>query len=148
MNFKIEIWPLFCMDLQKKQDSNAHGSDWMLVICKHLNLNWHWDWKNYIFLTASGDIVWVTASTKLHELLINWSCDKCKTLYLPFCNTYGHQNWQSSSLPSVDSRSFWSIDQMRNAKHYICTPTLSMATKGGIVVDDDKWAGHCYITVT
>ena len=26
INLKIEIWSLFCMDLQKEQDSNVHGS--------------------------------------------------------------------------------------------------------------------------
>ena len=49
ISLKIEIWSLFCMDLQKKQDSNAHGSGWMLVICKRWTLNWHWDWIIYIF---------------------------------------------------------------------------------------------------
>ena len=86
------------MDLQKEQDSSAHGSGWMLVICKHWNWNWHWDWKYYIFLTKGSDTVWVTASTKLRDLLITWSRDRCKALYLPFRNTYGHRNWQSSNL--------------------------------------------------
>ena len=71
------------MDLQEEQDSNGHGSGRMLVICKHWNWNWHWDWKYFIFLTKGDDIVWVTASTKLCDLLITWSHDKCKTLYLP-----------------------------------------------------------------
>ena len=94
---KIEIWSLFCMDLQKEQESNVHVSGWMLVICKHWNWNWHWDRKYYIFLTKGGDIVCVTASTKLRKLLMKWSRDKCKALYLPFRNTYGHQNWQSGN---------------------------------------------------
>ena len=98
ISLKIEIWSLFCMDLQKKQDSNAHGSGWMLVICKHWTWNWHWDWKYYIFLTKGDDKVWVTASTKLPDLLITQSRDKCKTLHLPFRNTYGQQTWPSSNL--------------------------------------------------
>ena len=98
ISLKIEIWSLFCMDLQKKQDSNAHGSGWMLVICKHWTWNWHWDWKYYIFLTKGDDKVWVTASTKLLDLLITQSRDKCKTLHLPFRNTYGQQTWASSNL--------------------------------------------------
>ena len=53
---KIEIWSLFCMDLQKEQDWNVHDSGWMLVICKHLNWNWYWNWEYYISLTKGGDI--------------------------------------------------------------------------------------------
>ena len=49
-------------------------------------------WKYHIFLTKGGDIVWVTASTKLRDLLIMQSRDKCKVLYLHFRNTYGYQN--------------------------------------------------------
>ena len=95
---KIEIWSLFCMDLQKEQDWNVHDSGWMLVICKHLNWNWYWNWEYYISLTKGGDIVWVTESTKLRDLLITWLHDKCKALYLPFYNPYSHQNWQSGNL--------------------------------------------------
>ena len=49
-------------------------------------------------VTKGGDIVWVTESTKLHDLLITWSREKCKALYMPFRDTYGHQNWQSGNL--------------------------------------------------
>ena len=94
----IEIWSLSCMDLQKEQGSNAHSSGWMLVICKQWNWKWHWDWKYYIFHTKGGDLVWVTVSTKLRDLFIKWSCDKCKTLYLNFSNVYGHENLQNSNL--------------------------------------------------
>ena len=91
--YNLENWnPVFIFyEFTKGQDSHAHGSGWMLVICKHWNWNWHWDWKYYIFLTKGGDIFWLTASTKLGDLLITWSRDKCKALYLPFRNTYDHQ---------------------------------------------------------
>ena len=39
-----------------------------------------------------------TPPTKLCDLLIKWSPDKCKTLYLHFCNTYDHQTWLSGNL--------------------------------------------------
>ena len=45
-----------------------------------------------------GDLVWVTVSTKLRDLLVKWSRDKCKTLYLNFSNVYGHKNLQNSNL--------------------------------------------------
>ena len=39
-----------------------------------------------------------TPPTKLRDLLIKWSPDKCKTLYLHFCNTYDYQTWLSGNL--------------------------------------------------
>ena len=115
------------MDLQKEQDSNTHGSGWMLVICKHWNWNWHWNWKYYFFLTKGGDIVWVTASTKLRGLLITWSGDKVTDLYLVFHNTYGHQTCQSSNLRwgGVPSKSrdlliTWSRDKCKTLYLHFC----------------------------
>ena len=143
MNLKIEIWSLVCMDLQKEQETNAHGSGWMLVICKHWNWNWHWDWKYSIFLTKGGDIVWMTASIKLGDLLITWSRDKCKALYLLFRNTYGPQNWQSSNLwwGEPTFKVLWPFNHVviwQIQTVYICTSAISMATKLGRVV---TWGG-------
>ena len=70
--YKLENWNLV---------SNAHSLGWMFVTCKHWNWNWHGDWKYYIFPANRGDIVWVTASTKLRNLLITWSRNKCKALH-------------------------------------------------------------------
>ena len=121
------------MDLQKEQDSNTHGSGWMLVICKHWNWNWHWNWKYYFFLTKGGDIVWVTASTKLRDLLITWSGDKVTDLYLVFHNTYGHQTCQSSNLQwggYLQSHvTCWLRGHETNVKPYIFTFAIPMATK-------------------
>ena len=39
-----------------------------------------------------------TPHTKSRYLLIKWSRDKCKTLYLHFRNIYGPQTWQSGNL--------------------------------------------------
>ena len=127
------------MDLQKEQDSNTHGSGWIFIICKHWNWDWYWDWKYYIFLTKGGDIVWVTASTKLSDLLITWSRDKCKTLYLHFCNIYGHQIWQSGNLWLEGTHlqsyvTFWLCGQAQMKKTYIWTSTIPMGTKLGRVV--------------
>ena len=66
--------------------------------------------KTYIFnsvipmVTKLGRAVtycWETPPTKLHGLLIMWSCDKCKTLYLHFRNTFDHQTWLSRNLVVV-----------------------------------------------
>ena len=86
------------MDLQKEQDSNAHGLGWKLAISKHWDWNCYWDWKYCIFLKKGDDTVRVTASTKLCDLLITWSCDKCKALCQPFRNAHDHQNWQIDDL--------------------------------------------------
>ena len=36
---------------------------------------------------------WDTPPSKSRDILLMWSTDKCKTLYLPFCNTYGYLTW-------------------------------------------------------
>ena len=135
------MWILFCMDLQKEEDSNVHGSGWMLVICKHGNWNWHWGWKYYIFLTKCGNTVWVTESTKWRDLLITWSRYKCKALYLHFCNTYGNQTWIISNWwwENPTFKVMWLFYYMvtwQMEKTYICTSTISipMAIKLGKVV--------------
>ena len=111
----------------------------MLVICKHWNWDWYWDWKYYIFLTKGGDKMWVTTSVKLHDLLITWSLDKFRALYLPFHNTYGPQNWQSGDLQwgNPTFKVTWPFDYVvrwQMKKTYICTSAISMATKFGRVV--------------
>ena len=116
----------------------------MLVICKDWNWNWYWDWKYYIFLTKGGDIMWVTTSVKLHDLLITWSRDKCKALYLPFHNTYGPQNWQSGDLQwgNPTFKVTWPFDDVvrwQMKKTYICTFVISMATKFDRVVACEGW---------
>ena len=83
ISLKLEIWSLFCMDLQKERDSNAHGSGWMLITCKHWNWNWHWDWKYHIFLSKGSYIVRLTASSKLLGLLITWSRKNVKPYICP-----------------------------------------------------------------
>ena len=119
--------------------SNAHGSGGMSVFCKHWNWNWHWGWKYYIFLTRDVHIVWVTASIKLRDLLITWSLAKCKTLYLHFCNIYGHQTWQSRNLRWVEptSKVTWPFDYVvtwQIQKTYVCTSAKPMTIKTGRVV--------------
>ena len=116
----------------------------MLVICKRWNWNWYWDWKYYIFVTKGGDAVWVTTSTKLHDLLIKWSWNKCKALYLPFHNIHGPQNWQSGDLqwgnPTFKVTSpFDYVVTWQMKKTYICTSAISMATKFGRVVICEGW---------
>ena len=41
---------------------------------------------------------WKIPHTTLHDLLIIWSRDKYKTLYLHFCSTYDHKTVQSRNL--------------------------------------------------
>ena len=56
------------------------------------------------------------------DLLITWSREKYKTLYLHFCNIYGHQTWQNSYLGWVGEQSLklrepliaWSHDKWKN----------------------------------
>ena len=43
-----------------------------------------------------------TPRTKSGYILIKWSRDKCKTLYLLFRIAYGHQTWENSNLQSKD----------------------------------------------
>ena len=41
---------------------------------------------------------WKTQPAKSYDLLITWSCEKFKNLYLYFNNTNGNQTWQGSDL--------------------------------------------------
>ena len=55
---------------------------------------------NKVFITKlkDGNLRCGTASTKSINLLIKWSRDKWRALYLQFHNAYGHQTWQSVNL--------------------------------------------------
>ena len=69
--------------------------------------------------------------------MITWH--KCKTLYLHYRNTYGHQTWQSGTMRWRDPnfRVTWPfdyIDTSQMKKPYIRTSTILMATKLGRVV--------------
>ena len=95
------------------------------------------DWKYHILLTKGGDIL--TVSTKLRDLSITWSRNKYRALYLPFRNTYGHQNWQSGNLRwgSPTFKVTWSFVYVVTwlmEKTYICTSAISMTTKLGRVL--------------
>ena len=62
-----------------------------------------------------------TPTSKSHDLLMMWSRDKFKTLYLLFCNIYDHKAWQSSNLqwggPNLQSHvTFWLCGQVTNLK--------------------------------
>ena len=48
------------------------------------------------------------------HLLIMWSRDKRKNIYLNFHDTYGHQTWQSGNLWSEDLTHYvtWPFDHM------------------------------------
>ena len=131
------------MDLQKEQDSDAHGSGWMLVICKHWNWNWHWDWKFYIFLTKDGDIVWVTALTKLRDLLTKWSLDICKPIpivtKIDIVVTY---RGGTLHLKPQDLLIMWSRDKRK--KTFICTFTVAMVIELGRVVTYHWKNPHTY----
>ena len=83
--------------------------------------------------------MWETASTKLLDLLIILSLDKCKALSLPFRNTYGHQNWQSGNLrwgnPTL--KVTWLFDYVvawQMEKTYICTATILMIIRLGSMI--------------
>ena len=82
---------------------------------------------------------WKTPHTKSHYLLITWWCDKCKTLYLHFCNIYGHQTSKSGNLPWRDPnfkvmRPFANVVTWQMKKTYIWPSTIPMTTKLGRVV--------------
>ena len=79
------------------------------------------------------------ASTKSRDLLMVWSRDKCKTLYLDFCNAYGYLTWKNYNLRWGDPnlKVTWPFDHVVNwqmKKSYICTSAASMSTKLGRVV--------------
>ena len=125
-------------------------------MCKHWNWNWHWDWKYYILLTKGGDIVWVTASTKLLELRMTWSRDKRKALYLPFWNTYDHQNWQSGNSwwgkpIFIVTWPFDYVVTCQMKRNYICTSTIPMVINFGRVITYCQKTRHTkssYLLVT
>ena len=65
INLKIEIWSLFCMDLQKEQDANTHGSGWMLIICKH----WNWNLALGLeILLLPYKVWWRSVSDSIHQV--------------------------------------------------------------------------------
>ena len=77
--------------------------------------------------------------SKSRDLLITWSRDKLKHLYLHFHNTYGHQTWQGGNLPLEDPTYLvrWSFDNVATwqiQETYICSSAIPMATKLGRVV--------------
>ena len=95
------------------------------------------DWKYHMLLTKGGDIL--TVSTKLRDLSITSPLNKYRALYLPFRNTYGHQNWQSGNLRwgSPTFKVTWSfvyVVTWLKEKTYICTSAISMTTKLGRVL--------------
>ena len=77
--------------------------------------------------------------SKSRDLLITWSRDKLKHLYLHFHNTYGHQTWHGGNLllknPTYlvrwpfDNVATWQIQEI-----YICSSTIPMVTKPGRIV--------------
>ena len=88
-------------------------------------------------------LLFLNTYTVLHlsrdHLVIRWSRDKCKTVYLHFCNIYGHQTWQSSNLRWADPifKFTWIFDYVATwqmKKTYIYTSTMPIATKLGRVV--------------
>ena len=86
-----------------------------------------------------GICVRQTPPNKLRDLLITWACDKCKTLYLHFCNTYDHQTWLSGNLwlGSPTFKVTWPCDYVvmwHMQKKYICFSITPMATTLGRVV--------------
>ena len=97
--------------------------------------------------TKLGRIVtcgWRNPPSKSCDFLIMWSRDKCKNLYLHFCNTYGHQTWQSSRLQwgHPTFKVMWPFDYVvtwQIQKLIICTFTIPMAIKIGRVV---TWGGR------
>ena len=101
--------------------------------------------KTYIYSSAKPIAIrlgrvatcgWETPPSKPCDLLIMWSHDKCKNLYLHFHNIYGQQSWHSSNLRWGDTifKVTWTFNfvvtwQMK--KTYIYTYTMSMATRLG-----------------
>ena len=87
-------------------------------------------------VTCSGG----TPTSKSCDLLIMWSLDKCKNLYLHFRNIYSHQTWHSSNLRSGDPifKVMWTFEYViiwEMKKTCIYTYTIPMATKLGRVVN-------------
>ena len=82
---------------------------------------------------------WKNRHTCSSDLLTTWSRDKCKTLYLHFCNIYGHQTGQTSNFKWEDpiSKVTWTLDYLvtwQMKKTYIYTSAIPMAIKLGRVV--------------
>ena len=77
---------------------------------------------------------WKNPCTKLHDLLITWSRDKYKTLYLHFCSIYDHKTGQSSNLQCGDpilkvTSPFHYVVTWQMKKTYIYTYKIPTATK-------------------
>ena len=215
------MWSLFCVDLQKEQDSNAHISGWILLIYKYWKGYWYWNcnWKYRIFLNVTwgggqhsasqvtlrspgpvwnhvsrlpkylwpGNVAeWSLTVEKIHlqyhltfrshgqvrnvnsyicisttpiatklckvviycqkttptkscDVLIKWSRDKCKALYLFFRNTCSHQTQQSSNLSwrELNFKAMWPFVcgvTWYMKKTCICTSTIPITIKLGRVV--------------
>ena len=89
-----------------------------------------------------------TSHTKSRCLLIKWSLDKCKTLYLHFKNIFGHQTWQSINLQISNSPqlqgyvNFWLRGHVTNEKkiisklpQYLWPPSYMIFLSHGHVTD-------------
>ena len=89
-----------------------------------------------------------TSYTRSRCLLIKWSLDKCKTLYLHFKNIFGHQTWQSSNLQISNSPqlqgyvNFWLRGHVTNEKkiisklpQYLWPPSYMIFLSHGHVTD-------------
>ena len=89
-----------------------------------------------------------TSHTRSRCLLIKWSLDKCKTLYLHFKNIFGHQTWQSSNLQISNSPqlqgyvNFWLRGHVTNEKkiisklpQYLWPPSYMIFLSHGHVTD-------------
>ena len=80
-----------------------------------------------------------TTPTKSCDVLIKWSRDKCKTLYLLFRNTCSHQTQQSGNLSwrEPNFKATWPFVcgvTWLMKKTCICTSTIPITTKLGRVV--------------
>ena len=92
--------------------------------------------------TTTGRVVTCDTGTppsKSCDLLIMWSRDKCKSLYLHFRIIYGQKTWQSGILRWDDPifKVTWTLDYVvtwQMKKIYIYPHTIPMATKLGRVV--------------
>ena len=108
-----------------------------------------WQMRKKIYLnfhTTYGHQTWQvvtysqkTPHNKLNNLLMTWSRDKYKTLFLHFCSTYDHKTTQSSNSRWGDPtfKVMWPFDHMvtwQMKKTYIYTYTIPMTTKTGRVV--------------
>ena len=87
----------------------------------------------------TSNLHWRITPSKSPDILITWSRDKLKNLYLHFHNNYGHQTWQSSCLRLGDPncKVTWSFNNLvtwQIKKTYICSSIIPMITKFGRLV--------------